>query len=197
MNCASTLRVKGCLPLGPAIELPSYTWLLGLISFLYYIYMPNYMPYIPATIPIYIYIHIYISPLYQIIIDYPYISSWLSKKCQGSRYLCVNCDFRRIRSPAFTTPAPAWRKGNQEGTAGWTMRVSLGFNKNKCWLKQQKLGFRMDGNFDQQKCRGGIQPRNHQPKPTMLGCSRGPETGVYSGRAGVDARQYSADKHMT
>ena len=89
------------------------------------------------------------------------------------------------------------------------MRVSLGFNKNKCWLKQQKLEFRMDGNGDltcynddlnQQKCRGGIQPRNHQPKPTMLAATlvpRGPETGVYSGRAGVDARQYSADKHMT
>ena len=165
MNCASTLRVKGCLPLGPAIELPSYTWLLGLISFLYYIYICQIIclisqqlsPYIYIYTYIYIYnyiylyihtyLYIYISPLYQIIIDYPYISSWLSKKCQGSRYLCVNCDFRRIRSPAFTTPAPAWRKGNQEGTAGWTMRVSLGFNKNKCWLKQQKLGFRMDGHF--------------------------------------------------
>ena len=43
-----------------------------------------------------------------------------------------------------------------------------------------------DLNSNQQKCRGGIQPRNHQPKPTKLAetlVPRGPETGVYSGRA--------------
>jgi hypothetical protein len=71
--------------------------------------------------------------------------------------------------------------------------IGISYGRTFCYLTCY------NDDLNQQKCRGGIQPRNHQAKPTMLAATlvpRGPETGVYSGRAGVDAR-HSADKHMT